>query len=235
MSKSSATVAREITFAAASDGDQLPALLHRPPGAKCLCVLSHGAGAGMRHPFFETLVPQLAARGVATFRYEFPYMAAGRRLPDPARILEATVRSAVAAAAGEAGDLPLVAGGKSMGGRMTSQAAAAAPLPGVRGLVFLGFPLHPAGKPSVQRSDHLGSVELPMLFLQGTRDRLATLDLFEPVLDRLGARATLHVVAGGDHSFATPRSNGRSEREVFGDLSQAIAHWLEGKVLASSR
>src|SRR5690606_7271948 len=162
------------------------ALWLAPPGARAALALAHGAGAGMRHAFMESLAAALARAGVATLRYQFPYVEAGRRRPDRPPALEATVRAAAAAAARLAPELPLVAGGKSMGGRMTSRAQAAEPLPGVRGLVFYGFPLHPAGRPGTERADHLAAVALPMLFLQGTRDNLADLELLRPVLDRLG-------------------------------------------------
>ena len=186
----------------------------------------------MRHPFMEALSLDLAGFGVASFRYQFPYMEAGRGRPDPAPRLEATVRAAVAAAHACAPDLPLVAGGKSMGGRMTSRAFAEEALPQVRGLVFVGFPLHPAGKPSVDRADHLGDIAQPMLFLQGTRDRLADLSLLQPVLDSLGARAELHLVTDGDHSFQVLKRTGRSEREVSRELAGTIAGWVD-KVLKS--
>jgi hypothetical protein len=193
-------------------------------------VLGHGAGAGMRHPFMDRAADALAARGLATLRYQFPYMEAGRRRPDPHPILVATVRAAVARAAGEG--LPLLAGGKSMGGRMTSRAAAEEALPGVRGLVFLGFPLHPAGRPGTERAEHLSGVDVPMLFLQGTRDRLADLDLLQPVCRELGSRATLHVVEGADHSFGVLVRSGRSADEVMAELADAVAAWarehLEG-------
>jgi predicted alpha/beta-hydrolase family hydrolase len=195
-------------------------MLLRPPRARRLLVLAHGAGAGMRHPFLEALAGALAARGVATWRYEFPYMAAGRRRIDPPALLEETVRANVTAAAAAAPDLPLLAGGKSMGGRMTSQAQARAPLPGVRALVFVGFPLHPAGRPGVARAAHLAAIDLPMLFLQGTRDALAPLDLLRPVLP---PRAILHVVDDADHAFHVRRRSGRDDAAVIGELAEAIA------------
>jgi predicted alpha/beta-hydrolase family hydrolase len=200
-------------------------MVTRPDDARWLLVLAHGAGAGMTHPFLEALAASLAARGVASFRYQFPYMERGSRRPDPAPLLEATVRSAVEVAAGIAGDLPLLAGGKSMGGRMTSRAAAREPLEGVRGLVFFGFPLHATGKPGVERADHLTAVSAPMLFLQGSRDRLADLSLLEPVVERLGARATIHVVHDADHSFHVPARSGRTDTEVLDELTDEIARW----------
>ncbi|NIM51622.1 MAG: alpha/beta hydrolase [Gemmatimonadales bacterium] len=204
---------------------RVSALLMRPPDAQMLYVVAHGAGAGMRHPFMESVAKALAAKAIASFRYRFPYMERRKRSPDPPHIAEATVRAAVHAAASEAADLPILAGGKSFGGRMTSSAAAAEPLPGVRGLVFLGFPLHPPGKPGDKRAAHLSKVSVPMLFLQGTRDSFAALELLRPVCQRLGSRATLHLVEGGDHSFKVPKRSGRSEAEVMEDLVQAIVGW----------
>src|SRR5690242_6261035 len=176
-------------------------LLLRPAGARLLYVLAHGAGAGMRHPFLETVAQQLAEREIATLRYQFPYMERRASRPDPPAVAAATVRAAVAEAARAAPGLPLLAGGKSFGGRMTSTAQAEAPLPGVRGLVFLGFPLHPPGRAGDSRAEHLARVEIPMLFLQGDRDQFADLKLLKPVVKGLGERATLHLVEGGDHSF----------------------------------
>lgn len=200
-------------------------LLLRPDDARWLYVLAHGAGAGMRHPFMEDLSQALARHAVATFRYEFPYMQARARRPDPPRVLEAAVRNAVAAAHAEAPDLPLIAGGKSLGGRMTSRAQAADALPGVRGIAFIGFPLHPAKEPSIERAEHLARVQLPMLFLQGTRDGLGDLALLRPVVDSLGARATLHVVEGADHGFDVLKRSGRTRPEVIAELAGAIAEW----------
>jgi predicted alpha/beta-hydrolase family hydrolase len=204
---------------------RVSALLERPSGARALYVLAHGAGAGMRHAFMEAVAAALAERGVATLRYQFPYLEAGGRRPDPPGVLEATVRAAVARAAEAAPGLPLVAGGKSLGGRMTSSAAARAPLPGVRGLVFLGFPLHAPGKRGTERAAHLERVRLPMLFLQGTRDALADLSLVRSVAESLPG-ATLHVVEGGDHSFAVLKRSGRTEAEVMAELADTIAEWL---------
>ncbi len=203
---------------------RVSAILVRPPGASALLVLGHGAGAGMTHPFLEGMAAALAARGIATLRYQFPYLEAGSRRPDPRPVLMATVRAVVAAGAGRAGGLPLLAGGKSMGGRMTSLAAAEAPLPAVRGIVFLGFPLHPAGRPGEARarSAHLASVPLPLLFLQGTRDRLAELALVRPLCAGLGARAELHEIPDADHSFHVPKRSGRSESDVLAELAGAV-------------
>jgi len=197
-------------------------ILRRPPEAWCLYVLAHGAGAGMRHPFLESLAGALAGEGVATLRYEFPYLEQGKKRIDPPPVLHARVREAVAAAAKER--LPLFAGGKSMGGRMTSQAQALEPLSGVRGLAFVGFPLHPAGKPGTERAAHLREVDLPMLFLQGTRDDLADLALLRPVVEALPT-ATLHVVDDADHSFHVRKKSGRADAEVLADLARTFAAW----------
>ena len=200
--------------------------LLRPPDAWAVYVLAHGAGAGMRHRFMESIAAALAERGIATLRYQFPYFEAGSRRPDPPGVLEATVRAAVSAARESAPELPIVAGGKSLGGRMTSNAMARGPLEGARGLVFLGFPLHPARQPGVARADHLGRVEAPMLFLQGTRDDLADLGLITSVCTGLGERATLHVVEGADHSFAVLKRSGRTDAEVLDELAATITDWV---------
>ena len=210
---------------------RVSALLELPRGARALYVLAHGAGAGMRHPFMQAVAAGLAERGVATLRYQFPYIEAGGRRPDPPGVLEATVRAAVARAVAAAPGLPLVAGGKSLGGRMTSSAAAKAPLPGVRGLVFLGFPLHAPGRPGTERAAHLERVQIPMLFLQGTRDALADLSLVRGVAERL-PQATLHVVEGGDHSFAVLKRSGRTEAEVMAELADTIVAWLSREGIA---
>ncbi len=209
----------------AGEAGPVTALLRRPPDSDRLLVLGHGAGAGMRHTFLEALAEALAERGIATFRYQFPYAEAGRRRPDREPVLVATVRAAVEAAREVAGDLPLLAGGKSMGGRMTSRAAAHEPLAGVRGLVFFGFPLHAPGKPSSERADHLDQVDLPMLFLQGDRDAFAGLDLLEPVVERLGARATLHLVTAADHGFHVLKRSGRTDAEVLDELAEQTDAW----------
>jgi predicted alpha/beta-hydrolase family hydrolase len=197
-----------------------------PPDPRWGYVLAHGAGAGMRHRFMEAIAGQLAERGVATIRYQFPYMEEGRKRPDAPMILHATVRAAVRMAAEALPTLPLVAGGKSMGGRMTSQAQAQDALPGIRGLVFLGFPLHAPNKPDDRRATHLADVNIPMLFLQGTRDSLADLSLLTPVCQRLAPQATLHVVEGGDHSFKVLKRSGRTDEEVLGELAETMVHWL---------
>lgn len=219
-------VARPVAIPLA-DGS-VPGLMLRPAHARALCVLAHGAGAGMEHPFMSRIAGALATRGVATLRYQFPYMAAGRRAPDRAPALESAVRAAVAEARRLEPELPLLAGGKSMGGRMTSRAQAETPLDGVRGLVFLGFPLHAAGRPDDARAAHLERVALPMLFVQGTRDRLADLDLMRGVCAGLGARATLHVVEGGDHSFHVLKRSGRTDEEALQQVARTVAEWAAG-------
>ena len=214
--------------AGATAAGRVPGLWQDAAGAmRAALVLGHGAGAGMRHAFMEQLASSLAERGVATLRYEFPYMAAGRRAPDRPPVLEATVRAAVAEGARRSGGAPLLAGGKSMGGRMTSRAGAAGPLPGVRGLVLVGFPLHPARKPSTERADHLAGVELPMLFLQGTRDELAPLDLLRPIVDRLAPRAALEVIEGADHSFRLPARLARAQPPIADTLADRIRSWID--------
>ncbi len=210
---------------------EVSGLLVRPESARWLYVFAHGAGAGMRHPFMAAMVGVLAARRVATLRYHFPYMEHGRRRPDSRPRLLATVRSAIREAANLAPDLPLIAGGKSMGGRMTSLALAEQPDERVSGIAFLGFPLHPAGRPSDERGAHLAAVPVPMLFLQGTRDALADLTLLTPLARSLGGRATLHVVEGADHSFHVLRRSGRRDDEVLEELGDTMAGWasdLEG-------
>ena len=217
--------AEPLSFVATPVKGRVSALLMRPDEARWLLVFGHGAGAGMRHRFMQGISARLAATRVATFRYQFPYMEAGSRRPDARATLLATVRAAVDAAREAAPDLPLLAGGKSMGGRMTSLAAAEAVLPGVRGLVFFGFPLHPAGRPSTERANHLERVDLPLLFFQGERDQLAALDLLRPLCARLGARAPLHVVPTADHGFHVLKSSGRSDAEVLDDLARMTAAW----------
>ena len=210
-----------------ADGVSVPALLLRPETPQYLLVLAHGAGAGMRHPFMSALSSELARVGVATFRYQFPYMEERRRVPDSPAVLTATVAAAVRTAAEEAPGLPMLAGGKSMGGRMASQAAAEGQLQGVRGIVFYGFPLHPPNKPAVKRGDHLAKVRIPMLFLQGTRDDLADLALLEPLVKKLGARATLKLFPDADHSFHVPARTGRKDAEVMQEVLDAFAAWSD--------
>jgi len=217
----------EHRFPVPDTGD-VSALLLRPDDARMLYVLAHGAGAGMRHPFLGRMAEALALKGVATLRYQFPYMERKARRPDLPAVATAAVRAAVALAHRLAPELPLIAGGKSFGGRMTSTAQAAEPLPGVRGLVFLGFPLHPPGKPAVTRGEHLDAVRVPMLFLQGDRDEFAEPLLLRQVLRSLGARATLHLVSGGDHSFSVPKKSGRTPEDVFAELAATIVDWAAG-------
>ena len=211
-------------------GGEVSALLVRPPDATALYVFGHGAGAPMRHRFMQAMALALAERGVATLRYNFPYTEAGKRRPDPPKVLLATVRGAIELATEQARGLTLFAGGKSMGGRMTSLLASTTPLPGVAGLVFLGFPLHAAGKPSRERAAHLLAFDLPLMFVQGTRDKLCELSELRPVLHDLGRRATLHVVEGGDHSFAVPKSAGRTEADVHSELATVVADWMNARV-----
>lgn len=224
MAKAGAAADVELRFEA-GDAGPVSALLRRPEAADRLLILAHGAGAGMRHPFMGRLAGALAERGIASFRYQFPYTEAGRKRPDREPVLRATVGAAAVAAREQAGDLPLLAGGKSMGGRMTSRAAAMDGLPDIRGLVFFGFPLHPPGKPSTDRADHLADVDLPMLFLQGDRDAFGGLDLVQPLVQRLGRRATLHVVAGADHGFHVPKRSGRTDVEVLAELARRTDEW----------
>jgi len=218
--------AQEFKIDVGSAG-QVSALLMRPRDARTCYVLAHGAGAGMRHASMEAIAAGLAARGIATLRYQFPYMEKGGKRPDPPAIAQATVRAAVAAAAQHCVGLPLIAGGKSFGGRMTSQAQAKAPLDGVKGLAFFGFPLHPAGKPSIDRAAHLAEVKMPMLFLQGTRDALAELSLLQPVVKGLGSKASLHLAEGADHSFHVLKSSGRSNNEVLVEILDALTAWVD--------
>ncbi len=210
------------------EAGEVSALLLAPARPSAFYVLGHGAGAGMRHPFMEAIAQRLAGHGIATLRYQFPYTESGVRRIDPEPRLLATVRAAVAAGREAAGGTPLLAGGKSMGGRMTSRAAAATPLEGVRGLVFVGFPLHPAGQPGVSRAEHLARVDLPMLFLQGTRDALADLTLLGPIVERLGKRAALRVIDHADHGFHVLKRSGRTDEQVLDELAAAVAAWREG-------
>ena len=209
-----------------ADAGPVSALLTNPAKARACYVFAHGAGAGMTHPFMESFAAGLGERGVASLRYQFPYMEKGSRRPDPPAVAHAAVRAAVAEAGRACSGLPLIVGGKSFGGRMTSQAQAMAPLSGVQGLAFVGFPLHPAGKPSSDRAKHLAQVKVPMLFLQGTRDTLAELTLLEPVVAGLGARASLHIVKEADHSFHVLARSGRNDREVMTEILDAFASWI---------
>lgn len=216
----------ELAITLGDGTGQVSGLLTRPENARALYVLAHGAGAGMRHPFLERMARGLGDHAIATLRYQFPFMERRARRPDPPTVAERTVRAAVTEAAGAAPGLPLVAGGKSFGGRMTSAAQANEALPGVRGLVFVGFPLHPPGRPGTARAEHLFRIEVPMLFLQGTRDEFAELELLRPVIKRLGERATLALVEGGDHSFRVPKRSGRTDAAVFDELVGTIAAWV---------
>ncbi|MBS0578842.1 MAG: alpha/beta hydrolase [Proteobacteria bacterium] len=198
------------------------------PASACACyVLAHGAGAGMEHRSMNAIATGLSTLGVATLRFQFPYMQRGSRRPDPPALCHATVRAAVTEATRICPELTLFAGGRSFGGRMTSQAQALQPLPAVKGLVFLGFPLHPAGSPAEVRAQHLSDVLLPMLFVQGTADALAERALLEPVIARLGVRAELQWVVGADHSFHVPVRSGRNDAEVLGEVLRGVAHWIK--------
>jgi len=201
-------------------------LLQAPPRAHACYVMAHGAGAGMAHPFMASFANHLAERGIATLRYQFPYMERGSKRPDSPKVAQETVRAAVAAASRLVPELALFAGGKSFGGRMTSQAQAAAPLSGVRGLVFLGFPLHPPGPPSDERGAHLFDVQIPMLFLQGTRDEFANLPLLKAMIGKLGARATLKLFEDADHSFHVPARTGRKDSEIRIEMADASTGWI---------
>ena len=210
-------------------GDEsVSALLIRPANTEALYLFAHGAGAGMTHKAMESNAEGLAARGIATLRYQFPYMEKGSKRVDPPKVAHAAVRAAAAEAARLAPDLPLFAGGRSFGGRMTSQAQADSPLPGVRGLAFLGFPLHPAGKPGIERAEHLARVDVPMLFVSGERDALAELDLLRPVVAGLGERASLRLVAHADHSLKVPAKSGRTAADAEAQALDAMAEWMLG-------
>src|SRR5439155_14709273 len=215
-----------------NDAQRVSGLFQTPPAARACYVLAHGAGAGMTHPFMTATANGLAERGIAILRYQFPYMEQGSRRPDAPKLAHATVRAAVLEASRLVPELALFAGGKSFGGRMTSQAQAASPLPGVRGLVFLGFPLHPARQPSEERGKHLFDVQIPMLFLQGTRDELANLQLMEALCKQLGARATLKLFQDADHSFHVPARTGRKDSEVRAELLDALAEWIQDSTSA---
>jgi len=209
-----------------ADGQAVSGLLQMPPDARACYVMAHGAGAGMAHPFMTALANDLASRAIATVRYQFPYMERGSKRPDSPKVAHATVRAAVAEASRLTPGLALIAGGRSFGGRMTSQAQAASPLPGVRGLAFVGFPLHPAGQPSDERAVHLADVQVPLLFLQGTRDELADLPLLARLAERLGPRATLTLFDEADHSFHVPARTGRKDADVRAEMADALAGWV---------
>ena len=216
----------ELTFET-TQGEEVSGILDRPDNALALLVFGHGAGAGMRHRWMEAMARELGSVGIATFRYQFPYMEKGGGPPNSKKTLTATVRSAVRTAKDLCPELPLFAGGKSMGGRMTSLAQSEKPIEGVRGIVFFGFPLHPSGKPSVERAEHLAAVEIPMLFLQGTRDTLADLALILSVTEWLGKKATLQVVAAGDHSFHVLKSSGKTDAQILAELAETVAAWMK--------
>jgi len=216
----------ELSFDVAGAG-KVSALLQRPQKARWLLLLAHGAGAGMRHPFMQSLATELASAQIGTLRYQFPYMEQRRGRPDSPAVATSTVAAAMQAASQAALGLPLLAGGKSFGGRMTSQAAAQGLLPNVRGLVFFGFPLHPPNKPETKRAEHLAKVPMPMLFLQGTRDTLADLNLLRPIVSKLGSLATLHTIESADHSFRVLKSSGKSDGAVLTELAQTMAAWAE--------
>jgi predicted alpha/beta-hydrolase family hydrolase len=220
---------RPVTIAI-DETHRVSGLLQAPRGARACYVLAHGAGAGMTHPFMAAIADGLATRGIATLRYQFPYMEQGSKRPDAPKLAQATVRAAVTEAARRVPKLPLVAGGKSFGGRMTSQAQAESQLPGVRGLAFLGFPLHASGRPSEERAAHLFAVKIPMLFLQGTHDALADIALMRKLVDTLGRRATLVAIAAGDHSFHVPARTGRSDAEVKDEMLDAFAGWIDAVI-----
>src|SRR5215468_1996275 len=218
--------AEDIKFSAGEKVGKVSGLLILPKGAEAFLVIAHGAGAGMRHRFMEEIPQKLADRAVATLRYQFPYMEKGIKRPDSEAVLTASVRGAVTAAQEHANGLPLFAGGKSMGGRMTSLAAAKEPLNAVRGLIYLGFPLHAIGKPSTDRANHLFDIKLPMLFLQGSRDALADLKLLKPLCARLGKRVELFVIEGGDHSFHLLKSSGRSDDQALDEAALKVDSWI---------
>ena len=227
-----ASDAQTVTIDVAGHG-RISGLLQNPVSARACYVLAHGAGAGMAHPFLAAVATGLAERGIASLRYQFLYMEQKSRRPDPPKLAQATVRVAVAEAQRLMPKLPLFAGGKSFGGRMTSGAQAADPLAGVLGLVFLGFPLHPAGQPTQERAAHLSDIRIPMLFLQGTRDALAELDQLEPVVKSLGKRATLKLFDQADHSFHVPAKSGRKDAEVMSEMLDMTAAWID-KVIAKA-
>lgn len=219
-------IAQPVTIVI-DDARCVSGLLQMPAGARICYVLAHGAGAGMAHPFLAAIANGLAERGIATLRYQFPYMERGSKRPDVPKLAQDTVRAAVVEASKLLPGLALFAGGKSFGGRMTSQAQAEWPLPGVRGLAFLGFPLHPPGRPSDERATHLFEVQVPMLFMQGTRDQFANLQLLQPLVEQLGARVTLKLFQDADHSFHVPARTGRKDSEMRNEMLDVLAAWIE--------
>jgi predicted alpha/beta-hydrolase family hydrolase len=216
-----------------SETVRVSGLLQNPHHARACYVMAHGAGAGMNHPFMAAMAAGLAYHGIASLRFQFPYMERGAKMPDTPQLAQATVRSAVSAALALVPERPLIGGGKSFGGRMTSQAQAKDPLQGVRGLSFLGFPLHPSGHPSQDRATHLFDVQVPMLFLQGTNDKLASLDQIEPLCKKLGKLATLKLIADADHSFHVPSRTGRKDAQVLADMIDAFSAWFEEAIQPS--
>ena len=226
------TAEAEPVAIAVDDTMRVSGLLCVPARARACCVLAHGAGAGMTHPFMAAVAQELAERRVATLRYQFPYMEKGGKRPDPPKLAHATVRAAVTETVRRLPKLPLIAGGKSFGGRMTSQAQAITPLSNVRGIAFLGFPLHPANRPSAERGQHLFEVQVPMLFLQGTRDALAALDQLQPLCHALGQRATLKLFQDADHSFHVPARTGRKDAQVRSEMLDALAEWIDAVIVA---
>ena len=221
----------EVTISL-DDSIRVSGLLQCPPEPRACFVLAHGAGAGMTHPFMTAIASGLAGRGLAALRYQFPYMERGSKRPDAPKLAHAAVRAAVARASQLLPNTPLFAGGKSYGGRMTSQAQALTPLPGVRGLAFLGFPLHPAGRPSQDRGRHLFDIHIPMLFLQGTRDALAEMQQLQPLCEALGARATLKLFPDANHSFHVPARSGRTDLQVQNELLDTLSAWID-RVISS--
>jgi uncharacterized protein len=225
----------KLKFQATRSSGEVSGLLLLPPDSKALLLFAHGAGAPMDHPFMNKMAEYLAGERVGTLRYNFPYTEKKVKSISPAPILMETVRSSVKTAKQYAGDIPLLAGGKSMGGRMTSQAASVSPLEGVRGLIFFGFPLHAPGKKSDERAEHLYKANLPMLFLQGTRDKLADLELLRPVIMKLGDKASLHIIEGADHSFHVLKSSGRSDDEVLKETAKKAGDWIKSLMKKKSR
>jgi uncharacterized protein len=224
--------AKPLTIGVGKEG-AVSGLFLKPAAPRALYVFAHGAGAGMTHRSMASIADGLAERGIATLRYQFLYMERKSKRPDPPKLAQAAVRAAVAEARRLAPELPLFAGGRSFGGRMTSGAQAAEPLADVKGLVFLAFPLHPAGKPGRERAEHLAQVHIPMLFLQGTRDALAELDQLEPVIASLGKRATLRLFDPADHSFHVPAKSGRKDFEVLTEILDEFARWVDGVIAPS--
>jgi uncharacterized protein len=220
---------------AIDEAQRVSGLLQAPQRAHACYVMAHGAGAGMAHPFMAAVADALAEHRIATLRYQFPYMEQGSKRTDSPKLAQATVHAAVMAASRLVPELPRFAGGKSFGGRMTSQAQAASPLPGVRGLVFLGFPLHAAGRPSDERAAHLLAVRIPMLFVQGTRDQLADLSLLRPVVGKLGARVTLTLIEDADHSFHVPARSGRKDLDVIAEIADELAHWMTAAIPGATK